>query len=393
MHALHHLPTNNFAEGMSIVLLLVTTYHAFRNSHRSQLLTCFVASCSYHLYFRQLPPSSTWAAPSLLSSSQYLPRPHDVGLLAVSLYYSTTTTTKPLLCGLSSLFFLLPHEMHSVVFLGRTWHAHYAQTSLWGLPVVVVLRLFLFSTLFQWIGLCYLRPFFWRLYTMKHLERFPSIDSRAIGPMLVTTAVCLSLAFTSMVGKLFEAVILDWLMEGVNSVLLHRVGLALLVVGVLWIQATIFWPNQNKGNSPFTRHLQHIDTIYYGVLCIYFVGIVFISWYGDPSTHRSFGFHQQWGGTCGNNGEVCREQESQSSWQLCSETFQEYPIGGIDPVHNTVSWYGICGRERNAQGTTDKLLVAGVLSGLQLTWLVERWLMLKAKGNNKKQFVSMKKRK
>lgn len=363
-HQDHHLPTLILHELMAVALFATSAYHSSQSkSTTASFGLTFIAAIVYQTVL-QLPSRdpwglTCWSAPSLLSSSQYLPRPHEILFMTVALYTSFTTVqtmsrvyprcqtalVQGLMTAVTFLLFVLPSHLLSAAFLWRTWHSNLP--TVLGVPINEIERLLLFTTCLQLSSL---------------LPRRATAMHQNVKRALLSVLACCLLQFNGYIVPRLRIVVLA------------------MVYGVLPIVLLFITNNDkdalhSKQKSSSSRPLRPVmkkSSMFAGALLIYFVGVIVVSLAGDPATHRSFGYHQKWGGSCGDNGEVCRKQEGQAVWKLCNESFTKYDIDDVNHLKKTVGWYALCGRSRATKGLGVALVVAVVSAGwfVGLFWLV-----------------------
>ena len=361
-HQDHHLPTLTLHELMAVALFATSAYHSSQSKSTTFGLT-FIAAIVYQTVL-QLPSRdglTCWSAPSLLSSSQYLPRPHDILFMTVALYISfitvqtisrvyprcQTALVQGLMTAVTFLLFVLPSHLLSAAFLWRTWHSNLP--TVLGVPINEIERLLLFTTCLQLSSL---------------LPRRATAMHQNVKRALLSVLACCLLQFNGYIVPRLRIVVLA-MVYGVLPIVL------------LFIVNNDKYALHSKQKSSSSRPLRPVmkrSSMFAGALLIYFVGAIVVSLAGDPATHRSFGYHQKWGGSCGDNGEVCRKQEGQAVWKLCNESFTKYDIDDVNHLKKTVGWYALCGRSRatNSRGLGVAVVVAVMSAGwfVGLFWLV-----------------------
>ena len=363
-HQDHHLPTLTLHELMAVALFATSAYHSSQSkSTTASFGLTFIAAIVYQTVL-QLPSRdglTCWSAPSLLSSSQYLPRPHDILFMTVALYISfitvqtisrvyprcQTALVQGLMTAVTFLLFVLPSHLLSAAFLWRTWHSNLP--TVLGVPIYEIERLLLFTTCLQLSSL---------------LPRRATAMHQNVKRALLSVLACCLLQFNGYIVPRLRIVVLA-MVYGVLPIVL------------LFIVNNDKYALHSKQKSSSSRPLRPVmkrSSMFAGALLIYFVGAIVVSLAGDPATHRSFGYHQKWGGSCGDNGEVCRKQEGQAVWKLCNESFTKYDIDDVNHLKKTVGWYALCGRSRatNSRGLGVAVVVALMSAGwfVGLFWLV-----------------------
>ena len=163
-HHDHHLPTLIFHELMAVALFATSAYHSSQSkATQASFGLTFIAAIVYQtvLHLPSWNGLTCWSAPSLLSTSQYLPRPHEILFMTVALYISfitvqTMSRTYPrcrtalvqgLLTAVTFLLVVLPSHLLSAAFLWRTWHSNLP--TVMGVPINEIERLLLFTTCLQ----------------------------------------------------------------------------------------------------------------------------------------------------------------------------------------------------------------------------------------------------
>ena len=150
--------------------------------------------------------------------------------------------------------------------------------------------------------------------------------------------------------------------------------LSLLVLILLLLMIDIFSSKSTNKQSNFKllKSSTMMQSNYYitGIVFIYFVGLILIGLLCNPLSHKSFGHHQPFGGSCGSEspGTLCRKQATTTKWKLCKETFMQYPIRQINFRKSFVGWYGICGRSREENGRS--LIAATIFAFLSGSFFV-----------------------
>ena len=363
-HHDHHLPTLIFHELMAVALFATSAYHSSQSkATQASFGLTFIAAIVYQtvLHLPSWNGLTCWSAPSLLSTSQYLPRAHEILFMTVALYISfitvqTMSRTYPrcrtalvqgLMTAVTFLLVVLPSHLLSAAFLWRTWHSNLP--TVLGVPINEIERLLLFTTCLQLSSL---------------LPRRTTSMHQHVKRALLSVLACCLLQFNGYIVPRLRIVVLT-MVYGVLPLVL------------LFINNNKYVPHsKQKSSSPRPlRPGMKKSSMFAGALLFYFVGLIVVSLAGDPATHRSFGYHQKWGGSCGDNGEVCRKQEGQAVWKLCNESFTTYDIDDVNHVKKTVGWYALCGRSRatNSRGLGVALVVAVVSAG----WFVGVFLLVR----------------
>jgi hypothetical protein len=389
----HYLPTYLVPEIIVYILTLATVLHA-STTRRTPLLTLtLVSALSFHFFYRAAF-SHIWSAkPSILSVPFRSAHPHEMLLSMLALYASSIVTdnichhyrntlqrpiVKGIISGFTSTLFLSSHEILAPNLLWRTWDVTHSSTlhKLWGVPVVSVVRTLLFCTFVHMVAsaspkrnphevagvaLLFTSASHWTLQVVSTDMFEPSIST-------LVGSIVLLLVFGSLSGAGY-----------IDGVIVESSADTTAAAAALPLR---------PGPRASTRSaVLNANAAYAGVLMFYFAGMMFLSLFGDPSTHTSFGYHQKWGGACdigdvvAHDVHVCRKSaESRAKeWRLCTETFEGYAIGDIDYQKQTVGWYGICGMPRDHVETS--MMMAGMSAGIGSLWFGATLCLLRAAAN------------
>ena len=369
-----YLPTYQYIEAVSYLLLLTSLLHATKTNQTKLLTLSILSSLSFHFYYFVIPSLSgiiTWSAtPSFLRLPLHAGQPHEILFTTFAIYAGCLSSNsicyrfkllhlsefRGCIASLGALLLIVPYEILATHFLWKTWHTN--QPILCGIPISTLVQYVLFTTMV--IGKSYSESL--------NIVKYRVLKS--------THQIIISM--------LLLAILVQWLLQLVTFDFYKLSTRTLMATLLLIIGKAVAQSNTSRhSNKAVVDKYNFLDTkgfrfskgiqksiheksmfanaSYAGVVLFYFVSLIYIGLFCDPSTHVSFGFHQKWGGSLDT-----MEMQKHANWKLCDESFEGFAVGAIDYNHNTVGWYGICGIP--VEGMKSSLTCSSICSIVGIFW-------------------------